>query len=79
VKIKKDEAHPVKACDKNIQSTLRLADQMIELATKGYAEREDTACGILYGILLDSAYKMKKIAEKEKEAHMSKGWWKEDQ
>ena len=69
----------MKACDKNIQSTLKLADQMIELATKGYSECEDAECGILYGIVLDSAYKMKKIAEKEKEAHMNKGWWKDDQ
>ena len=52
---------------------------MIELAVKGDADREDTGCGILYGMLLDSAYKLKKHAEKEKQAHIKKGWWKEDQ
>ena len=48
---------------------------MIELARQGDAEREDTGCGVLYGILLDSAYKIRKIAEKERQAHMKKGLW----
>ena len=51
---------------------------MIRLASIGYDEREDDSCGILYGILLDSAYKIKKMAEKEMEAHIKKGWWKEE-
>ena len=54
-----------------------MASQMIELAVKGDAEREDTGCGVLYGILLDSAHRIKKIAEQERDAHISKGWWKE--
>ncbi|MFO7972722.1 MAG: hypothetical protein R6U40_13370, partial [Desulfobacterales bacterium] len=49
---------------------------MIELAETGDAQREDTGCGILYGVLLDSAYKLKRLAEKEKENHIKKGWWK---
>ncbi|MEW5909037.1 MAG: hypothetical protein AB1659_04470 [Thermodesulfobacteriota bacterium] len=49
---------------------------MIDLANRGDAEREDVGCGIIYGILRDSAYKLKKLADKEKEAHIRKGWWK---
>ncbi|MCF8107441.1 MAG: hypothetical protein K9J81_00460 [Desulfohalobiaceae bacterium] len=48
---------------------------MIDLANQGVADREDDACAILYGVLLDSAYKIKRLAEKEKEIHISKGWW----
>ena len=62
----------MKACDKNIQSTIKLSEQMIELATKGYSDCRDTGCLVLYGVVLDSAYKMKKIAEKEKQVHISK-------
>jgi hypothetical protein len=51
---------------------------MIDLADKGDIEREDVGCGILYGILRDSAYKLKQLAEKEKTAHMEKGWWEAD-
>jgi len=68
----------VRPCDINIKRTIQLADQMIELARIGDAEREDTGCGILYGVLLDSAYKLKRLAEKEKEKHIKKGWWKND-
>jgi hypothetical protein len=48
---------------------------MISLATKGDTEREDTGCGILYGVILDSAYKIKKVAECEKTSHIQKGKW----
>jgi hypothetical protein len=65
----------VKRCDKNIIATLEVVNQMIKLAERGDADREDIGCGILYGVLLDSAYKIKKIAEEEKEAHIEKGWW----
>ena len=66
----------MKRCDQNILSTLEVVNQMIKLAERGDADREDIGCGILYGVLLDSAYKIKKIAEEEKEAHIDKGWWK---
>jgi hypothetical protein len=65
----------VKPCDSNIKTTLDLVEDMIKLADKGDIEREDTGCGILYGVLRDSAYKLKKLAEQEKEKHKQKGWW----
>ncbi len=65
----------MRACDKNIKDTLKITDDMIRLAANGDADREDTGCGILYGIMLDAAYKIKKLAEKEKLAHIKKGWW----
>ncbi|MCF8105375.1 MAG: hypothetical protein K9K64_07830 [Desulfohalobiaceae bacterium] len=65
----------MKACDKNIQKTLDLAQSMIDLANQGDEDREDSGCGILYGVLLDSAYRIRKLAEKEKRAHIAKGWW----
>ncbi|MCD6184388.1 MAG: hypothetical protein J7K84_01135 [Deltaproteobacteria bacterium] len=68
----------MKPCDQNIKTILKLTDSMIKLAIKGDADREDIGCGILYGILLDSAHKIKQQAEKEKHAHIDKGWWKEN-
>jgi len=65
----------MKSCDQNIKKTLEITEEMIKLAVKGDRERKDNGCGILYGILLDSAYKIKKIAEEEKQAHIKKGWW----
>jgi len=65
----------VRRCNHNIRKTLNLVDEMIRVADKGDIEREDNGCGILYGVLRDSAYKVKKLAEKEKEKHIAKGWW----
>jgi hypothetical protein len=63
----------VKPCDSNIEKTIQLTDQMIQLANMGDADREDTGCGILYGVVRDAAYKIKKLAETEKHNHSKKG------
>lgn len=65
----------MKPCDQNIKRTLYLTQQMIELADQGDADREDTGCGVLYGVLRDSAYKIRQLAEQEKRRHQAKGWW----
>jgi hypothetical protein len=66
----------MKPCDKSIRKTLEMVKAMLEVADQGDAVREDTACGVLYGVVRDSAYRIKKLAEVEKEAHIKKGWWK---
>jgi hypothetical protein len=68
----------VRRCNHNIKKTLNLVDEMIKVADEGDIEREDNGCGILYGVLRDSAYKVKKLAEQEKEKHILKGWWIEE-
>ena len=62
----------MKPCDTNIEKTIQLTDEMIHLANSGDAEREDTGCGILYGVVRDAAYKIKKLAETEKQNHSKK-------
>jgi len=65
----------VRPCNLHILKTLELAEEMIHLADRGEADREDNGCGILYGVLRDSAYKLKKLAEEERRSHIRKGWW----
>lgn len=65
----------MKPCDQNIQRTILLTQEMIRLADRGDVDREDTGCGILYGMLRDSAYKLWRMAEEEKKRHKEKGWW----
>jgi hypothetical protein len=67
-----------KKCDKNVARTIALAKEMIKLAQTGYEHQEDSGCGVLYGILLDSGYRLLDLAQKEKHAHMQKGWWNND-
>ena len=66
----------MKTCNENIQKTIDLAEDMLSLADQGDMEREDVGCGVLYGILRDAAYRIKKTAEAEKTAHINKGKWK---
>ena len=65
----------LKPCDRNIVKILNLVEDMITLADQGDADREDVGCGVLYGVLRDAAYKLKKLAEEEKRSHQEKGWW----
>ncbi len=64
----------MRSCDENIKKTLELVENMLDLADEGDAVREDPGCGVLYGVLRDSAYKIRKLAEAEREAHIKKGW-----
>ena len=68
----------MRACSETIQRTLDIVQSMLKLADEGDAAREDVGCGILYAVLRDSAYKIKKLAEAEREAHAKKGWWGEE-
>ena len=62
----------MKPCDQNIEKTIRLTQEMIQLANIGDEHREDTGCGILYGVVRDAAYKIKKLAETEQYRHRQK-------
>lgn len=65
----------MRACNKNIEKTLKLVEEMLDVANAGDEDRDDVGCGVLYGILRDAAFRIKKIAEAEKQAHMAKGKW----
>lgn len=67
----------MRPCDESIKETIGLAEEMLKVADRGDAVREDNGCGVLYGILRDSAFKIKKLAEAERDAHIRKGWWKD--
>lgn len=66
----------MRPCDETIKKTLALAERMLTLADQGDAVREDSGCGVLYGVLRDAAYKIRHLAEAERQAHIKKGWWK---
>jgi hypothetical protein len=66
----------MRPCDENLTKTLDMTESMLRLADEGDGAREDVGCGVLYGVLRDSAYRIRRIAEQEREAHIRKGWWK---
>jgi hypothetical protein len=65
----------LKASNENINTTLELVNSLLALADKGDLEREDVGCGILFGIVRDAAYKIRRVAECEKALHMKMGKW----
>jgi len=67
----------MKPCDESIKKIFKLTKNMLDIADEGDAVREDTGCGVLYGVLRDSAFKIKQLAEAERDAHIKKGWWKD--
>jgi hypothetical protein len=65
--------------NKNILKVLRLSRDMMLLADRGDENRQDRGCGVLYGTLRDSAYKLRSLAEQEINAHKHTGLWDEDE
>lgn len=65
----------MRQCNEVIEKTLELVERMAAIADEGEMVREDTGCGVLFGVLRDSAYKIRRLAEEEREAHIRKGWW----
>jgi len=64
-----------RACNQNILRVLRLSRDMMVLADRGDESRADTGCGVLYGTLRDTAYKLRHMAEQEIAAHKVAGVW----
>jgi hypothetical protein len=58
-----------------ILKTIELSRQLIYTADLGDLEREDDSCGVFYGIVRDSAYKIINEAERERLRHLDKGTW----
>jgi hypothetical protein len=69
----------MKACTKNIKRVIDMARQLMFLADKGDMQREDSGCGVLFGIVRDCAYKMCDEAEAEKRSHQARGIWDDDE
>lgn len=68
----------MRPCNQSIKKTFRIVERMLAVANEGDAVREDTGCGVLYGVMRDAAFKIRRLAEAERAAHVKKGWWLED-
>jgi len=68
----------MKSYNECIKRVLELSREMIILADEGQAAAQDDGCRLLYGVLQDCAYKLRKKAEEEKVAHGRSGRWDGD-
>lgn len=69
------EAKSRSADNENLRRALRLTRVMLSLADEGERDHKDFACAILYGMLRDMAYKLRRGAEEECEKHRQAGRW----
>lgn len=56
-------------CNQHIRRALTLADALLTLADEGDAVRKDVGCGVLFGTIRDSAYKIRSLANLELMEH----------
>jgi hypothetical protein len=63
--------------NENLLKTVRLTREMLALADEGDRDRNDDSCGIVYGVLRDTAYRLRKLAEEECEKHKQANKWDE--
>lgn len=66
-----------KPFNENLVKLLRLTKEMLALADEGDRDRNDASCGIIYGVLRDTAYKLRRLADQECEKHRASGKWEE--
>jgi hypothetical protein len=64
-----------KTYNTNIIKVLRLSRDMMLLADQGDSTRPDRSCGVLFGTLRDSAYKLRELAQSERALHQDQGLW----
>ena len=62
-------------CNEHIRETIAIAHRLMELADEAEAESKDNGCAVLYGIVRDCAYRIRREAQREEEAHKRKGQW----
>ncbi len=60
---------PTDIADKNLRKVIDICYEMLELADHGDKFRFDDGCGVVYGSLRDSAYKIRNIAKQEMSQH----------
>lgn len=63
--------------NQNLRRLIRLTHEMLALADEGDRDRDDASCGILYGLLRDSAYRLRRAASEECDRHRAAGKWSE--
>jgi hypothetical protein len=65
----------MRKCNENLIKALEYVKELIRIADNGDFYRDDDGCGMVYGVIRDSAYKIKQLTETEIENHKRKGKW----
>jgi len=77
IEVHRDNLMSINTIDQNLQNVIQICYQMLEIADRGDAYRQDSGCGAVYGRLRDAAYKIRIQAEQELSLH-EKGYTEKD-
>ena len=61
--------------NENLNKLIRMTREMLALADEGDRDRNDDSCAIVYGILRDIGYRLRRLAEEECKKHKQTGKW----
>ena len=64
-----------KTFNDNLVKLINLTREMLALSDEGDRDRNDDSCGIVYGVLRDVGYRLRKLAEEECDKHKKAGKW----
>ncbi|MDY6856224.1 MAG: hypothetical protein SWO11_16275 [Thermodesulfobacteriota bacterium] len=53
----------MRSCQESIDKIFELVNTMFEVSNEGYADREEPGFDLIYSVVRDSAYKIKKLVE----------------
>ena len=59
-------AHSNRANETAVKEAMKLAEKMLKLAEKGMFNCEDDSCLMVYGIIRDCGYKIRRTVQQEK-------------
>jgi hypothetical protein len=65
----------VRDCNRHLAEALEIVRGMIILADEGERDAEDDSCIVLYGVIRDCAYRIRHLAERERDTHVAQGKW----
>jgi len=60
-----------------IKDALQVAKLLSRMADEHEAHAKDSGCAVVAGVMRDCAYKIRGIAERERDAHRLKGVWRQ--
>ncbi len=62
-------------CNQHILTALELSRSLLSLADSGQLDADDDTCHLLYAVIRDCGYKVRKQAEIERDKHVAQGRW----
>ena len=57
------------SCNGHVLKALEMAEALMDIANKGEADTNDDACRILFAVMRDCTYKIRKQVERECQMH----------